>query len=106
VCDFKLTTHFFRGKIHVLCCIWVNTVSYIICVQAVEAELLSREPVVQTLVGRAQRMIRSGHFAATRIEACSTELTEKMGHLRDLASVQRLRLLDAVELPMVSAGWS
>ena len=74
--------------------------------QALEAELLSREPVVQTLVGRAQRMIRSGHFAATRIEACSTELTEKMGHLRDLASVQRLRLLDAVELPMVSAGWS
>jgi spectrin beta len=51
-------------------------------------------------------MIHSGHFAASRIEACSTELAEKMGHLRDLASVQRLRLLDAVELPMVSAGWS
>jgi len=51
-------------------------------------------------------MIRSGHFAASRIEACSTELTEKVGHLRDLASVRRLRLLDAVESQMVSAGWS
>ena len=74
--------------------------------QALEAELLSREPVVQTLVRRAQRMIRSGHFAVSRIEACSTELTEKMGHLRDLASVRRLHLLDAVESQMVSAGWS
>ena len=74
--------------------------------QALEAELLSREPVVQTLVVRAQRMIRSGHFAASRIEACSTALTEKLGHLRDLASVRRLRLLDSVESQMVSAGWS
>ena len=74
--------------------------------QAVEAELLSREPVVQTLVGRARRMIRSGHFAASRIEACSTELTEKMGHLHNLASVQHQRLLDAVESQMVSASWS
>ena len=61
---------------------------------------------MQTLIRRAQRMIRSGHFAASRIEACSTELTEKMGHLRDLANMQRLRLLDMVESQMVSAGWS
>jgi spectrin beta len=51
-------------------------------------------------------MIRSGHFAASHIEACSNELTKKMGHLHDLASVRRLRLLDVVELQMVSAGWS
>jgi spectrin beta len=75
-------------------------------VQVLEAELLSREPVVQTLVGRAQRMIHSGHFAGSRIEACSTELTEKMGHLRNLASLLHLRLLDAVESQMVSASWS
>jgi hypothetical protein len=29
-----------------------------------------------------------------------------MGHLRDLANMQRLRLLDMVESQMVSAGWS
>lgn len=64
---------------------------------------MSREPVVQALVGRAQRMVRSGHFAASRIEACGSDLTEKLGHLRDLASVRRLRLLDALESQMVSA---
>lgn len=67
---------------------------------------MSREPVVQALVGRAQRMARSGHFAASRIEACSTDLTERFGQLRDLASVRRLRLLDAVESQMVSAELS
>jgi len=63
---------------------------------------VSREPVLQALVGRAQRMVRSGHFAASRIEACSNELTERLAHLRDLASVRRLRLLDALESQMVS----
>jgi spectrin beta len=48
-------------------------------------------------------MVRSGHFAASRIEACGSDLTEKLGHLRDLASVRRLRLLDALESQMVSA---
>ncbi|PSN40703.1 hypothetical protein C0J52_13751 [Blattella germanica] len=71
--------------------------------QALEAELVSREPVVQALVGRAQRMVRSGHFAASRIEACSNELQERLGHLRDLGSVRRLRLLDAVESQMFYA---
>lgn len=46
-------------------------------------------------------MIRSGHFAAARIETSCTELQERLGHLRDLASVRRLRLLDAVESQMV-----
>lgn len=64
---------------------------------------MSREPVVHSLVGRAQRMVRSGHFAASRIEACSSDLTEKLGHLRNLASMRRLRLLDALESQIVSA---
>ena len=71
--------------------------------QALEAELVSREPVVQALVVRAQRMIKNGHFAASRIEMCSNELSERLGHLRDLASVRRLRLLDAVESQMFYA---
>lgn len=106
VCDFKVTTLFFRWWFRKNSCLLVGYMWYLICSQALEAEILSREPVVQTLVGRAQRMVRSGHFAASRIEACSAELTEKLGHLRDLASVRRLRLLDAVESQMVSAGWN
>ncbi|KAK2588759.1 hypothetical protein KPH14_001641 [Odynerus spinipes] len=68
-----------------------------------EAELISREPVVSSLVGRATAMIRSGHFASERIETMSRELHDKLSHLRDLASVRKLRLLDAVESQMFYA---
>nr|CAD7574119.1 unnamed protein product [Timema californicum] len=71
--------------------------------QALEAELVTHEPVVSGVVKRAQHMIRGNHFASQRIEGCITELTEKLSHLRDLASVRRLRLLDAVESQMFYA---
>lgn len=51
-------------------------------------------------------MIRSGHFAANRIETSCAELQERLGQLRDLASVRRLRLLDAVESQMVIITYS
>ncbi|XP_015429630.1 PREDICTED: spectrin beta chain, non-erythrocytic 5 isoform X1 [Dufourea novaeangliae] len=70
---------------------------------ALEAELISREPVVASLVSRATVMIRSGHFASEKIEKLSQELQEKLSHLRDLASVRKLRLLDAVESQMFYA---
>ncbi|XP_033210984.1 spectrin beta chain, non-erythrocytic 1 isoform X3 [Belonocnema kinseyi] len=71
--------------------------------QALEAELISREPVVSSLASRASAMIRSGHFASEKIESLSKELQEKLTHLRDLASVRKLRLLDAVESQMFYA---
>lgn len=70
---------------------------------ALEAELISREPVVASLVSRATIMVRSGHFASEKIEKLSQELQEKLSHLRDLASVRKLRLLDAVESQMFYA---
>ncbi|XP_012530663.2 spectrin alpha chain isoform X3 [Monomorium pharaonis] len=70
---------------------------------ALEAELLSREPVVASLVSRATVMIRSGHFAADKIEKLTKKLQEELSHLRDLASVRKLRLLDAVESQMFYA---
>lgn len=69
---------------------------------ALEAELISREPVVASLASRATAMVRSGHFAADKIEALSKELQEKLVYLRDLASIRRLRLLDAIDSQMVS----
>lgn len=66
-----------------------------------EAELLSREPVVASLISRATVMIRSGHFAADKIDKLTKKLQEELSHLRDLASVRKLRLLDAVESQMV-----
>ncbi|XP_076761659.1 spectrin beta chain, non-erythrocytic 5 kst isoform X2 [Xylocopa sonorina] len=71
--------------------------------QALEAELISREPVVASLVNKATVMLRSGHFAADKIEKLSQELQDKLSHLRDLASVRKLRLLDAVESQMFYA---
>ena len=70
---------------------------------ALEAELISREPVVASLVSRATVMVRSGHFASDKIEKLSQELQDKLSHLRDLASVRKLRLLDAVESQMFYA---
>lgn len=70
--------------------------------QALEIELISREPVVSSLATRAQQMIRTGHFATPRIEAQAGELAERLAHLKDLAAVRRLRLLDAVESQVVS----
>ncbi|XP_031782461.2 spectrin beta chain, non-erythrocytic 1 isoform X3 [Nasonia vitripennis] len=70
---------------------------------ALEAELISREPVVASLASRATAMVRSGHFASEKIESLSRELQEKLMHLRDLASVRKLRLLDAVESQMFYA---
>ncbi|XP_044739331.1 spectrin beta chain, non-erythrocytic 1 isoform X2 [Chrysoperla carnea] len=68
--------------------------------QALEAELVVREPIVTNLVARAQQMIRAGHFASTQIDEISNDLNNKLIQLRDIASVRRLRLLDAVESQM------
>ncbi|XP_063234159.1 spectrin alpha chain, non-erythrocytic 1 isoform X2 [Bacillus rossius redtenbacheri] len=71
--------------------------------QALEAEIVSHEPVVAGLMKRAQQMVRSNHFASQRIEACVSELTEKLSQLKDLVTIRRLRLLDAVESQMFYA---
>ncbi|XP_052120778.1 spectrin beta chain, non-erythrocytic 1 isoform X4 [Frankliniella occidentalis] len=71
--------------------------------QALEAEILSHEPVVSNLSKRAHQMVQSNHFAAQRIEKLSSELQEKLGTLKDISSVRRLRLLDAVESQMFYA---
>lgn len=68
--------------------------------QALEAEILSQEPLISSLLQRSQQMVRSGHFASEEIEAQSNLLQKKLVNLRDLASIRRLRLLDAVESQM------
>lgn len=68
--------------------------------QALEAEILSQEPLISSLLQRSQQMVRSGHFASEEIETQSNLLQKKLVNLRDLASIRRLRLLDAVESQM------
>ncbi|XP_044574402.1 spectrin beta chain, non-erythrocytic 1 isoform X3 [Cotesia glomerata] len=71
--------------------------------QALEAELISREPVVASLAARAAGMIRTGHFASDKIDSSIQELQKKLINIRDYASVRKLRLLDAVESQMFYA---
>lgn len=68
--------------------------------QALEAEILSQEPLISSLLHRGQQMIRDGHFASEDIETLSNVLQKKLSNLRDLTSIRRLRLLDAVESQM------
>lgn len=68
--------------------------------QALEAEILSQEPLISSLLQRGAQMIRDSHFASEEIEAQSNGLQKKLINLRDLASIRRLRLLDAVESQM------
>lgn len=68
--------------------------------QALEAEILSQEPLISSLIQRGQQMIRDGHFASEDIETLSHLLQKKLSNLRNLTSIRRLRLLDAIESQM------
>ncbi|XP_058061720.1 spectrin beta chain, non-erythrocytic 1 [Anopheles bellator] len=65
--------------------------------QALEAEVLIREPPISALVQRGQQMIRDNHYAVEQIERQCGLLQSKLVNLRNLSNVRRLRLLDAVE---------
>jgi spectrin beta len=66
--------------------------------QTLEAELSSREPIVGSLLPRATHLTRSGHSSAPLINQKAKELQEKFASVRDLASIRRLRLQDALEV--------
>lgn len=67
-----------------------------------EAELLSHEPIVGSLLTRSEHLIRSGHHASNVINDKAKEVKSKLTQLRDLASIRKLRLQDALEAQMVS----
>lgn len=69
--------------------------------QALEAELSSREPIIGSLLSRATHLTRSGHSSAPFINKKSKELQQKFAQVRDLASLRRLRLQDALEVQTV-----
>ena len=71
--------------------------------QALESEISSQEPIISAIIHRGQQMIQNGHFANAEIESQCNDLRSKLVQIRDLASVRRLRLLDAVESQMFYA---
>ncbi|XP_031334782.1 spectrin beta chain, non-erythrocytic 1 isoform X2 [Photinus pyralis] len=67
--------------------------------QVLETELLSREPVVTALVARGTHLSRPGHDSLAITEKANN-LKNKLRHVRDLASLRKLRLQDALESQM------
>ncbi|XP_050313156.1 spectrin beta chain, non-erythrocytic 1 isoform X2 [Anthonomus grandis grandis] len=65
--------------------------------QSMEAELGAREPIVSSLVSRADSMARSNHPLAHLIKEKANEVRLKLTQVRDLASIRKLRLQDALE---------
>jgi spectrin beta len=62
-----------------------------------ESEILSHDKVVAQLVTKAEQMVRSTHFAADDIKMTIGNLSEGYTTLRDISSLRKLRLGDAVE---------
>lgn len=62
-----------------------------------EAEIQAHEPLIGTVVSKGKQMIRIGHFAASTVEAKLNQLQASLQQLKDLSSIRKLRLLDAVE---------
>lgn len=71
--------------------------------QALETEISSQEPIVSSLLQRGQQMIRDDHYAKATVESSLNDFQKKLLNLRDLASIRRLRLLDAVESQILYA---
>jgi len=69
--------------------------------KALDAELVSHEPVVAALVDRGQQMVRSGHFASQQIEINCNVLQKKMSQLKEQSKIRKQKLLDAYESQMV-----
>ncbi|XP_071037774.1 spectrin beta chain [Parasteatoda tepidariorum] len=65
--------------------------------QALEAEIQAHEPLISTVISKGKQMIRIGHFASTSVEAKLNQLQSSLQQLKDLSSIRKLRLLDAVE---------
>jgi len=65
--------------------------------QILESEIHSHDKVVTSLINKAEQMVRSNHFALEDIKDTIKHLKESYNRLRDLSSLRKLRLNDAVE---------
>nr|XP_022910961.1 spectrin beta chain, non-erythrocytic 5 isoform X3 [Onthophagus taurus] len=65
--------------------------------QGLESELVSREPIIAALMTRATHLARSGHVSSKIINDKAIQVKSKLTQVRDLASIRRLRLQDALE---------
>ncbi|XP_048516488.1 spectrin beta chain, non-erythrocytic 1 isoform X6 [Dendroctonus ponderosae] len=68
--------------------------------QVTEAELAAREPIVASLASRASNLTRSNHPLAHLIKEKADQVKSQLTQVKDLASIRKLRLQDALEAQM------
>ncbi len=69
--------------------------------QALEAEIVSHEPLIEAVANTAHHMVGREHYASQDIQTRLDSLQSQLQELKDLASARRLKLLDAVEAQQV-----
>lgn len=65
--------------------------------QALESEIVAHEPIIDGVANAAQHMIKSKHFASADIESRLDELHKELQKLKEVSSVRRVKLQDALE---------
>ncbi|XP_053397817.1 spectrin alpha chain, non-erythrocytic 1-like isoform X2 [Mercenaria mercenaria] len=65
--------------------------------QALESEIVAHEPLIDAVANAAQHMIKSKHFASAEIEKRLDELHSELQQLKEVSSVRRIKLQDALE---------
>ena len=65
--------------------------------QVLQSEIHSHDKAMKNLLGKAEKMIHSDHFASEDISETIKNLKEGYNRLADLSSLRKLRLSDAVE---------
>merc|ERR1719228_1695946 len=65
--------------------------------QVLQNEIHSHDKAMNQLIGKAEQMLKSNHFASDDIKETITNLKEGYTRLVDLSSLRKLRLSDAVE---------
>lgn len=72
--------------------------------QALESEIVAHEPLIDGVANAAQHMIKSKHFASAEIEKRLDELHSELQQLKEVSSVRRIKLQDALESQKVRPG--
>ena len=70
--------------------------------QALESEIVSHEPLIESVANTAHHMVEKEHYAKNDVQSRLQDLQRQLQELKDLAAERKLKLTDAVESQMVS----
>ena len=74
----------------------------VIClIQALEAEIVAHEKLIEDVNNAAHHMVEKKHYASSDIQNKIEELLGQLHELKSLSATRRQKLTDAVEAQMV-----